>query len=169
MDVSDIFGGKVRGAALKTLSQSVSPLTANRIARINNLDPATTYRELKALTEIGLVKAIKWKRRQTAYMLVEGEVGRAIQQLVETVEAPVLEGKPLTTKHRGRQLINAAKCRRASEEIFRRDVSSIRPGGEDDISPSRAKGELEALAILAKKGFEENFKKTGERAYRMRS
>ncbi|MBS7628551.1 helix-turn-helix transcriptional regulator, partial [Candidatus Bathyarchaeota archaeon] len=131
MNVSEIFGGRVRGAILKTLGQSVSPLTANRIARINNLDPATTYRQLKALAETGLVKIVPWKRRQTAYMLVEGEVGQAIHQLVEAAEAPVLEGKPLTTKHRGYQLINVAKSRKAAEEIFRKDISSLRPYNEE--------------------------------------
>lgn len=157
----------MRVAILRTLTNSSTPITAHRIATSNSLDPATTYREVAMLRNIGVVEAVPWKRKQKAYRLAEGEVGQALRQLIQVLEAPLLGGKALIIEVRGRQLKKSARAREIAREMLR-EAPSTKLVDIDSILRGRTEGELASIVRMAKKGFEANFTQIGEREYLMR-
>ncbi|MGQ9718631.1 MAG: helix-turn-helix domain-containing protein [Nitrososphaerales archaeon] len=106
-----IFGSKYRWLILDTLSNAEKPLSAYRIASMNDLDATTTYRILKEFAEQGLVESVRKGRKQTLYRLPDTKIGNAIKEFIKALKdqplslewlmRPEVRGKMLSIQKQG--------------------------------------------------------------------
>jgi predicted transcriptional regulator len=157
-----IFGSRYRWLILDTLSNAEKPLSAYRIASMNNLDAITTYRVLKEFVELGLIESVRKGRKQALYRLPDKEIGNAIKEFIKA-----LKDQPLSLEWLMRPEVRGKMLSSYSKARFEREQRKI-PLSKDEakaILNLRAPGELEALSKLAGSSFSKYFEEGGEGEY----
>jgi len=156
-----IFGSKFRWLILDNLSNSEKPLSAYKIAILNNLDVITTYRVLKEFADLGIVESVRKGRKQTAYRLPNTEMGFAIRNFVRALKEQLMSLEWLMRPEvRGEMLSSYAGARFGREELRKVPLSIEEARAILNI---RTFGELEALTKLSGLSFSKYFKeKDGE-------
>jgi len=151
--LSIVLGSATRGNVVEALALAVRPMTSYRIARSYNMNIAKVYSETKKLASLGLIKGSTGERG-TVYELVDEDLRRLALRLANRV-VPFETWKG-TEARKGRT--------RAGYSV----VPRFSMGGRVTllpVKPTRMEGELENLALLAKKRFDAKYSKVSSREY----
>ena len=148
-----VLGSLTRSNLVEALSMSSRPLTAYRVAREYNMNVARVYVEAKRLAGLGLLRTVKG-RRGIEYDLCDEDLRRLALRLSYRVVS-----------------YDSWSSEKAKRTRFRAGLSKVpemalRNSASFPLSkPSRLRGELENLALMAKKSFNAKYRRKSEREY----
>ena len=148
-----VLGSATRGNVVEALALAERPMTSYRIARSYNMNIAKVYSETKKLASLGLVKGSTGERG-TEYELADEDLRRLALRLANRV-VPFETWKGAESRK--------ARIRAGFSVVPRfsmRGRVTLLP-----VKPTRMEGELETLALVAKKRFDMKYHKVSRREY----
>ena len=153
--LSELLGSATRASIIETLASSKKPLTAYRISRMNNLNVPKVYLEVRRLARLDLVLAVKG-RRGVEYSLIDEN----LRGLVAKLASRTISNSDWRSPE--------AKARRLRDGLMQ--VPKFSLGGRKEptdaiMKATRLPGELDTLALLARKKFESKYRNVGDREY----
>jgi len=148
----ELLGSATRANIVEALALAGKPLTSYRLSKAYHMNVAKTYTEVKKLAGLGLVRPVKGKRGKE-YTLADEDLRRlALKLSSRVVTYDVWKSEE---SKRARFRMGLAPVPRIS---LRRGVKAA------GARPTRMPGELENLALLARKKFDAKYHRmaTGE-------
>jgi hypothetical protein len=145
--------GSTKANIVEALALSERPLTCYRISKMYNMNVAKGYIAMKKLAALGLVRPSEG-RGGVEYLLADDDLRRLALRLSSRVVT-----------------FEAWKSREAKRARFRSGLSRVpllplgRPTKSVGKKPTRIPGELENLALLARRKFDAKYGRTSDGAY----
>ena len=151
--LGELLGSVTKGNIVEALALSEEPLTCYRISRSYNMNVAKTYIAMKKLARIGLVAPSK-DGGSVKYLLLDEDLRRIALKLSSRV-----------------MTYRAWSSQDAKRERFRSGfVQATLPplgmsNGAARTKPTRIPGELESLALLARRKFDAKYRMSPDGEY----
>ena len=151
--LGELLGSKTRGNIVEALAKSDRPLTCYRISKSYNMNVAKVYIAMKRLVALGLVEASRG-RGGAEYRIQDDDLRRlALRLSTRVITYEAWSGGD------------------ARKERFRSGllpVPAFTLGGPPELvqaKPTRAPGELDSLAMLARAKFDGKYRRTRDGGY----
>ena len=151
--LGEFLGSVTKGNIVEALTLSKEPLTCYRISRAYNMNVAKTYIAMKKLAAIGLVAPSK-EKGGVKYFLLDEDLRRIALKLSSRV----------VTYESWRS--QDAKRTRFRSGFVRATLPPLGgPTGAARMKPTRIPGELENLALLARRKFAAKYRRSPDGTY----
>jgi DNA-binding transcriptional ArsR family regulator len=154
--LAQLLGSSTRANIVEALALAKKPLTAYRISKMYNMNFSKVYIEMKKLKGLGLVSTIM-RRRGVEYVLIDENL-RALA--LELSSRTITYDDWSASEERARRfrggLIKVPKFSLVGQN------KSLLPLGS---KPTRLRGELRTLALLARSKFDKKYRRIGDRQY----
>ncbi len=150
-----LLGSSTRANILEALARSRRPLSPYRIAKMYSMNVAKVYVEIKRLANLDLVSPMK-QGRGLEYKLSDGNL-----------RALALKLSPRTLTYDDWRS-SEAKARRFRAGLLKVPKFSFKKNAIKRpplAKPTRLRGELAALALLARSKFDKKYRRIGESEY----
>ncbi|HKT22642.1 MAG TPA: helix-turn-helix domain-containing protein [Nitrososphaerales archaeon] len=149
--LGELLGSRTRGNVVEALALSEKPLTAYRVAKSYNMNVAKVYREMKKLSDLGMLKASSAGPARE-YELADEDL------------------KDLALKLSSRVLTYSSwRSMDSKRERFRMGLQAVPEfaieAGEPPAETRKALGELENLATLGRSKFDAKYRRKSGREY----
>ena len=151
--LAELLGSSTRAKIVEALAQSNKKLTAYRISKMYSINISKTYIEIKKLADLNLLSA-KRGRKGLEYSLTDENLRRlAIKLSSRTISYDDW---------------NDPKARAQRLRAGLRSIPKFSLGKKEKpmfVKPTRMRGELDNLAVLARYKFDQKYRKIGAREY----
>lgn len=151
--LAELLGSITRASVVEALAFGKKPLSAYRIARMYNLNIPKVYLEIKRLSKMGLVTALQG-RKGIEYTLNDESIRTLATKLGSRT---ILYSEWRAQKN---QLLRDGLLK-----VPRFSISSPREPVTNFEKTTRLRGELDTLALLARKKFDKKYCQIGDRVY----
>ncbi len=153
-NLAKLLGSSTRANVVQALAMTEKPLSAYRVSKMYSSNISKVYIEMKKLAGLGLISVVKG-RRGLEYALIDTNL-RALA--LKLSPRSITYDEWCTPEGKARRFRNGLiKVPKFSLGERSRSVSVSRP--------TRMKGELSTLAILARSKFDKKYRRIGDREY----
>lgn len=151
--LAELLGSSTRAKIVEALAQSRKRLSAYRISKMYNINISKTYMEIKKLARLNLLSASEG-RKGLEYSLADEDLRRL---------AIKLSGRTISYDDWNDPRAKAQRLRAGLVQ-----VPEFSLGKKDEplyVKPTRMRGELDNLALLARYRFDKKYRTIGAREY----